>query len=508
MGILSDIKDKFVDDIIPNELKSGAKAKESLRKLIPNEVADIAVKAAPFVAMIPGQQGTAALMRGLGRFDQRGSISDALKQGLGTYAFGKISSPLTSKIPGIGESYEGASGILDFGKDAYKAAKTGGKSILEKTREGDYLKKAKNFGKKMLGIDSDGEDGENESKGILDVGMEFLTDPKKTIPLAMLATYIKEKFFPGETQPSPYNVAMGKRGDDVASYLSRYGEYSPLRDPNKNPYSQAEKDKFVADNIVEYRNLPTYAGGGRVELNMGGGADDIFDQYEKKLLEQEGYDPSSPEKYGSDREMGIITLKDILDVLSKTMGYQDGGRVNFGLGSLVAEALTKSDVVRPLVGAGKNKADDILDAITGKISFKGAGKAMPQPVSNTLSVEDILKISDEDDKDNLVVKLLSDVNFDRVNRAYGSDDKVEKASMIEGLDINVNPKGIMELDMREEGGFIPPVGVKEKADDIPAMLSNNEFVFTADAVRAAGGGSVDKGAQRMYQMMKNLEAKA
>ena len=61
--------------------------------------------------------------------------------------------------------------------------------------------------------------------------------------------------------------------------------------------------------------------------------------------------------------------------------------------------------------------------------------------------------------------------------------------------------------MRETGGFIPPVGVKEKADDIPAMLSNNEFVFTADAVRAAGGGSVDKGAQRMYKMMKELEAK-
>ena len=68
-------------------------------------------------------------------------------------------------------------------------------------------------------------------------------------------------------------------------------------------------------------------------------------------------------------------------------------------------------------------------------------------------------------------------------------------------------KGVKELDMRETGGFIPPVGVKEKADDIPAMLSNNEFVFTADAVRAAGGGSVNKGAQRMYDLMKNLESK-
>jgi len=95
----------------------------------------------------------------------------------------------------------------------------------------------------------------------------------------------------------------------------------------------------------------------------------------------------------------------------------------------------------------------------------------------------------------------------RVGRAFGSDQLVEKASGIEGLPINVNSKGVKELDMRETGGFIPPVGVKEKADDIPAMLSNNEFVFTADAVRAAGGGSVNKGAQRMYDLMKNLESK-
>ncbi len=98
-------------------------------------------------------------------------------------------------------------------------------------------------------------------------------------------------------------------------------------------------------------------------------------------------------------------------------------------------------------------------------------------------------------------------NGGRIMRAYGSDKLVEQASGIEGLDINVNPKGVKELDLRETGGFIPPVGVKEKADDIPAMLSNNEFVFTADAVRAAGGGSVDKGAQLMYDTMKKLESK-
>ena len=95
----------------------------------------------------------------------------------------------------------------------------------------------------------------------------------------------------------------------------------------------------------------------------------------------------------------------------------------------------------------------------------------------------------------------------RIGYAMGTEYKVKMAAGIEGLPININPKGIKELDLRETGGFIPPVGVKEKADDIPAMLSNNEFVFTADAVKAAGGGSVDKGAQIMYDTMKKLESK-
>ena len=69
-----------------------------------------------------------------------------------------------------------------------------------------------------------------------------------------------------------------------------------------------------------------------------------------------------------------------------------------------------------------------------------------------------------------------------------------------------NQHGVSEIDYRKRGGYVPPIGVKEKADDIPAMLSNNEFVFTAKAVRNAGHGNVNKGAQRMYKLMKHLEA--
>jgi hypothetical protein len=65
--------------------------------------------------------------------------------------------------------------------------------------------------------------------------------------------------------------------------------------------------------------------------------------------------------------------------------------------------------------------------------------------------------------------------------------------------------GGQEMDLRAEGGFVP-IGRMEKADDVPARLSKNEFVFTAEAVRNAGEGDVDKGAEVMYNMMKNLEA--
>jgi len=85
----------------------------------------------------------------------------------------------------------------------------------------------------------------------------------------------------------------------------------------------------------------------------------------------------------------------------------------------------------------------------------------------------------------------------RANLALGTKPTTEESGL-GGLPI--------EADMRYTGGFMP-YGKKEKADDVPARLSKNEFVFTADAVRAAGGGSVNQGAKKMYQAMKQLEKK-
>jgi hypothetical protein len=88
---------------------------------------------------------------------------------------------------------------------------------------------------------------------------------------------------------------------------------------------------------------------------------------------------------------------------------------------------------------------------------------------------------------------------DKTKQAEGSKEPVAKKVMPL---IDMDGK---EKDYRETGGFVD-MGRMEKADDVPARLSKNEFVFTADAVRNAGDGSVDKGAEVMYNMMKNLEA--
>ena len=90
-------------------------------------------------------------------------------------------------------------------------------------------------------------------------------------------------------------------------------------------------------------------------------------------------------------------------------------------------------------------------------------------------------------------------------KAYGGGVMAAMPRIPTGMP-RVNAGGVGELDYRQEGGFVP-VGVKEKADDVPAMLSKNEFVMTADAVRGAGNGSIEKGAQRMYDTMKQLEGK-
>ena len=98
---------------------------------------------------------------------------------------------------------------------------------------------------------------------------------------------------------------------------------------------------------------------------------------------------------------------------------------------------------------------------------------------------------------------------DDLSSLFGSflNFPVAGINMAEGGIANVAPGMPQGMQVDGRNGTFIPMGVKEKADDVPAMLSKNEFVMTADAVRGMGGGNVDVGAQRMYDLMNNLEAR-
>jgi hypothetical protein len=219
-----------------------------------------------------------------------------------------------------------------------------------------------------------------------------------------------------------------------------------------------------------------------------------------------------------------------------------GGQPFFGLGGLKGSVKTFGNPLSFLNLSNKdstsNKALDALKvggagaAITGLLSQKEElNTGDPDDANRRAEVIEQLKVQfsrlypkgenespeDYDVRITAMVDAADDSTIPVGNMAYGgramkamgdiASENAMQAAGIESLPLRENSKGIKEVDLRETGGFIPPVGVKEKADDIPAMLSNNEFVFTADAVRAAGGGSVNKGAQRMYDLMKGLESK-
>ena len=93
--------------------------------------------------------------------------------------------------------------------------------------------------------------------------------------------------------------------------------------------------------------------------------------------------------------------------------------------------------------------------------------------------------------------------LDRMQRAPDEVEVEEEISPYGAAEGGLMSLGGNEMDLRG-GGFVP-IGEREKADDVPARLSKNEFVFTADAVRAAGNGDVDAGADKMYNTMKQLE---
>jgi hypothetical protein len=148
--------------------------------------------------------------------------------------------------------------------------------------------------------------------------------------------------------------------------------------------------------------------------------------------------------------------------------------------------------------------------ITGASAL--AGTLTPDEEQEAQQLADNTGFSIEEARNAILAAARDNYKMDFRARGFKADGGIMRAGYQEGSKEPVAKKtmplldmGGKEMDLREDGGFVP-IGRMEKADDVPARLSKNEFVFTADAVRNAGDGNVDKGAEVMYNMMKNLES--
>lgn len=191
-------------------------------------------------------------------------------------------------------------------------------------------------------------------------------------------------------------------------------------------------------------------------------------------------------KYGDILEMkkgGIAGLR-----YGGRPGYQEGIGPNQGSPSIMANAATDMEV---------EDASGIPVSLDAEIKEIAAGSESGENFPAT-------------DSDFLALEILSNKHKIDLEVVIQIAKATNSQYMAKGGRIRKAPGGIMNLggmekDYRTTGGFVP-IGGRERADDVPARLSKNEFVMTADAVRAAGGGSINKGAQRMYDTMKHLEA--
>ena len=201
--------------------------------------------------------------------------------------------------------------------------------------------------------------------------------------------------------------------------------------------------------------------------------------------------------------LGGYGLLSLIDAVRAATGMADGGRIHANNGLFIDPEMDAdgNQVPRNLeeMGIGSMAMEAIGNLIRGA-KIEDDGYSFPrQPNKIRRKIYDVLGF----DPSNYP-------GFDDLTEFYG-------ANKANGGRIGMNmggglgsipqtptvPQG-MQLDGRG-GGFIP-MGAQERKDDVPAMLAKNEFVMTADAVRAAGGGSIEQGAQKMYDVMNQLES--
>jgi hypothetical protein len=211
------------------------------------------------------------------------------------------------------------------------------------------------------------------------------------------------------------------------------------------------------------------------------------------LLSYKSAQQLAPGQIAAATEQAYNSAQDALDEYNKKMG-------NIKNMTQADLAERRKYVQQYMLLAGFNQSD--IDSALSRQGLMMGGRAAYEAGSNNqgvktipINLDAIAKQLFGDRLDNLTYTQKETV----YNRYYDLKDKKAKGGLMS--------LGGNEMDFRASGGFVP-IGKKERADDVPARLSKNEFVFTAKAVRNAGGGDIKHGAKKMYQLMKQLEAKS
>ena len=192
--------------------------------------------------------------------------------------------------------------------------------------------------------------------------------------------------------------------------------------------------------------------------------------------------------------------QELIESTLEELGLKDGGRIGYAGGG-ITDIFAETSFVEPNFGGVEQAIGNIEQDNELLASRQSDFYMLLEEAMNMGDEDKILEIQSDFYKEFGIPMPMSE------NTTEESVTQMAAEGGIMGYNMggNVLPQG-MEMDYRG-GGFIP-MGSKERADDVPARVSKNEFVMTADAVRAAGGGSVNQGAKKMYDLMNNLEARA
>jgi hypothetical protein len=210
-------------------------------------------------------------------------------------------------------------------------------------------------------------------------------------------------------------------------------------------------------------------------------------------------------KFGGDEEVEEeVDVMDIAGIRKRARDFYRGATdtgLNFMPGKQFVQpnfyAAAGGRAMLNMGGApGEQQAEQMLMAEFVKYKNKGGTLSFEQFVKAVMQAQQEQEMMAQGAGMEQPEPVAMAANGGRIGKQEGGIMDAEAAEMID--------MGGMEKDYRETGGFVE-MGGKERADDVPARLSKNEFVFTADAVRNAGGGDIDKGAEVMENLMNNLE---